>query len=329
MKAIGGYPELELRKGKHYHKDAIRLNTARNCLEYLLLARQYKKVYLPYYTCEAVLEPFDKSPLDVPEIGFYQIDINLDPTYLPDLKDGEAFLYTNYFGLKQDTVERLVKAYGSQLIVDNSQAFFDMPYQGVDTFYSARKFFGVPDGAYLYTEKGLSDYYGVEIELDHSHQRMMALMKRIDLSAEDGYSDFQKTEESLSLQPIRYMSPLTEMLLSSIDYDLVRSRRRENYMMLYRYLFTRQKFWLRLTEKAVPLCYPYLTDSSSLKQSLISGKIFVPTYWPNVIKCCDDASVEYLLAERLLPLPIDQRYGKEEMERIISKIKLYEQTNMS
>ena len=34
--AIGGYFELELRNGAYYHKDAIRLNTARNCFEYIL-----------------------------------------------------------------------------------------------------------------------------------------------------------------------------------------------------------------------------------------------------------------------------------------------------
>ena len=39
---IGVYFELELRKGEHYHKDAIRLNTACNCFEYILLDRHYK-----------------------------------------------------------------------------------------------------------------------------------------------------------------------------------------------------------------------------------------------------------------------------------------------
>jgi hypothetical protein len=34
MQPIGGYFELELRKGKEYHTDAIRLNTGRNALEY-------------------------------------------------------------------------------------------------------------------------------------------------------------------------------------------------------------------------------------------------------------------------------------------------------
>ena len=58
--AIGGYFELELSKGEHYHKGALRLNTARNCLEYIMLARKYAKIYIPYYTCEVMLQPFHK-----------------------------------------------------------------------------------------------------------------------------------------------------------------------------------------------------------------------------------------------------------------------------
>ena len=51
MEAIGGYFELELRKGKHYHENALRLNSARNAFEYILRVRNYKKIYIPYYTC--------------------------------------------------------------------------------------------------------------------------------------------------------------------------------------------------------------------------------------------------------------------------------------
>lgn len=43
MKEIGGYFELELHKGGHYHPDALHLNTGRNCFEYILRAKGYKK----------------------------------------------------------------------------------------------------------------------------------------------------------------------------------------------------------------------------------------------------------------------------------------------
>lgn len=319
MKAIGGYPELELRKGEHYHKDALKLNTARNCLEYILLARKYSKVYVPYYTCEAVLEPFEKSPFPI-SYEQYHIDKDLEPIELPELKENEAFLYTNYFGLKQDCVERLSTHYGVKLIVDNSQAFFDMPVKGIDTFYSARKFFGVPDGAYLYTDTKLKDHYTGELETDISYDRMSALTKRIDLGAEAGYEDFQDVENSLSRQPIKHMSKLTDALLRSIDYNNIREIRRKNFKNLYWSLFQKNKLWLKLREEAVPLCYPILTKISEVRSELIKNKIFVPKYWPNVLNWCKPNSIEYLLAQEILPLPIDQRYSEEDMEKIISII---------
>ena len=98
---IGGYFELELRQGGHYHKDALRLNTARNSFEYVLRARHCRKVYVPHYTCEVLLEPINKLGIDV---LFYAVNEALEPVKLPVLEEGEAFLYTNYFGLKQHCV---------------------------------------------------------------------------------------------------------------------------------------------------------------------------------------------------------------------------------
>ena len=143
MKEIGGYFELELHKGGHYHPDALYLNTGRNCFEYILRAKGYKKVYIPYYTCEVMLEPLRKCGV---KWEFYHINEDFEPLISYSLATDEAFLYTNYWGLKQACVKRLAERYGKQLIVDNAQAFFASPIEGVDTFYSARKFFGVPMG---------------------------------------------------------------------------------------------------------------------------------------------------------------------------------------
>ena len=218
MEPIGGYFELELRKGEHYHKNAIRLNTARNCFEYVLRARHYRKVYFPYYTCEVMLEPIKKLGID---FEFYPINASLEPVELPVLKEEEAFVYTNYFGLKQDCVRHLASVYGNRLIVDNAQAFYATPIQGIDTFYSARKFFGVPDGAYLYTEARLEQ----DLEQDISFNRMSHLLKRIDLGAESGFLDFRIIDNSLCGQGVKTMSRLTEAVLCGIDYESAKRSR--------------------------------------------------------------------------------------------------------
>lgn len=314
MEAIGGYFELELRGGQHYHNNAVKLNTDRNAFEYVLRARKYKKVYIPYYTCEVMLEPLLKLNINY---EFYHINEELEPINLPILKANEGFLYTNYFGLKQDCVIKLAKYYGSSLIVDNAQAFFDIPIANINTIYSARKFFGVPDGAYLYTDYKLD----IELEQDKSYMRMQHLLQRIDEGAESAYTYFKQNDDSLNDQPIKLMSKLTEKLLLNIDYQYAKKVRSENFQKLHGILSSSNRLKLNLQEDFTPMVYPYLTNETTLRKRLIDNKIFVAKYWPNVLQWCTEYSLEYNLAENLIPIPIDQRYNKKDMNRILSILK--------
>ena len=313
MQPIGGYYSLELPRFEEFHKNAIRLNTGRNCLEYILRTREYKKVYLPYYTCEVVLEPFKKLGISY---EFYYIDLNFEIRDNLTLKADEALLYVNYYGLKQRYVELLAEKLGNRLIVDNTQAFYAKPLPGIDTFYTCRKFFGVPDGAYLYTEKKLEEKF----EQDLSFDRMTSLTKRIDLGAEAGYGDFRETTKALAGQPIKRMSKLTHRMMQGIDYDLIAQRRRANYQQLHSALGKCNTLCLPLEEETVPMVYPYLAPFKSFRERLIENKVFVARYWPNVLEWTTEKDIEYLLAYQMQPLPIDQRYGEEDMNRIITLI---------
>ena len=313
MEAIGGYFSLELPQREEYHKDAIRLNTGRNCLEYILRVRGYKKVYVPYYTCEAVMEPINKLGV---LYEFYHIDIHFEIRDRFTLKEGEALLYTHYFGLKQRYVEQLAETIGSRLIVDNTQAFYANPLSGIDTFYTCRKFFGVPDGAYLYCDKELDE----EIEQDYSFDRVAHLVKRIDLSAEEGFKDFRRVDDGLDNQPIRKMSKLTQRMMQGIDYGAAAQKRRENYQMLHETLGKENNIDLPLEGDAVPMVYPYLVPVKGLREKLIENKIFVARYWPNVLDWTTKEDIDYLLAIQMQPLPIDQRYSANEMNHIIEII---------
>lgn len=312
-RAIGGYFELELRRGRHYHEGAMRLNTARNCFEYVLLARKYRKVYIPYYTCEVMLQPLHRHGV---EYEFYHINERLEPVTLPALSAGEAFLYTNYFGLKQRYVKYLSEIYGSKLIVDNAQAFYAPRIEGIDTFYSPRKFFGVPDGGYLYTDCECE----LELQQDKSVARMKHLMQRIEDGPEQGYSTFHSDEEMLDNLPVMRMSELTERLLENIDYEMVKERRRDNFSFLQTNLSGMMTF--ELASDDVPLIYPYYTERrDSVYESLILQRIYVPTYWSNVKNWCDDTSVEGSLMSHMIFLPVDQRYDESDMERMVKIIR--------
>lgn len=317
MKPIGGYFELELKKGEEYHSNAIKLNTGRAAFEYILRAKKYYKAYLPYFTCDVMQEPIQKLNL---EVEFYHIDKNFFPKFNFDkVKPNQVFVYTNYFGICNHQVSEIAKK-NVNIIIDNAQAFFSQPQAGVDTFYSARKFFGVPDGAYLYTNVKLDDNF----EREKVVHKFDHLIKRIEESAESGYNFFKQNNASFINQPIKKISRLSQHLLSSLEYDYIIQMRNRNFKELHQDLGTCNQLNLTMETLNGPLAYPYLTRKDGLKEYLTSKNIYVPTYWPNVESQAKPGCYELELTKNLGALPIDQRYGKKEMARIINEIKGYE-----
>jgi hypothetical protein len=313
MKSIGGYFELEMQVKECFHKEAIALNTGRNALEYLLLANRYTRIYLPYYSCEALLEPIRKCNISY---TFYPINMNLEPEFdHSQVKDSEAFLYINYFGLK-DPYLRTLTTLNANVIVDNVQSFYSLPIPRVDTFYSARKFFGVPDGAYLYSNKGMTQSF----ETGTSASRIEHLLTRIEASPEEGYPSFQQNENRLMNLPVQWMSNLTKQLLASIDYEAAASARKANFMHLHQHLSRQNKLPIEWDQQQVPMTYPFLTTSEALKKFLQSHRVYCPTYWPGVAAHKRPSSIEETLLTNLVCLPIDQRYSLDDMNTIIHLI---------
>jgi hypothetical protein len=189
---------------------------------------------------------------------------------------------------------------------------------GIDTFYSCRKFFGVPDGAYLQLHNGQK----LHLEEDFSYQRCSHLLKRIDLDAEAGYTDFIQNNQVLENNPIRTMSSLTQRLLSNINYELCKQKRNDNFSYLHQHLkeYNCLKFEYP-TEVEAPMVYPLLVNVPTLKKSLIEKKIFVATYWPKVLGMVDRNMFEYFLTQTLVPLPVDQRYSPCDLEIVKDYVK--------
>lgn len=312
MGAIGGYFELaDYEEGRGFpHEDGILLNTGRNALEYILRCiGEVKRVYLPYYTCEVVLEPLKK--LHIP-YSFYHINANFELVEDLQPKDGEYIIANNYFGIKDAYIQKLAEKYRTQLIVDCAQAFFAKPIPGIKTFYSTRKFVGVADGGVAY---GVDGKYSLLYDEDDSTLHNSHLRIRKEQGAEAGFKEYQLNETKLDNQPIRLMCRNTRDILWHIDYDKVVAKRRANYTYLHDAL--KEKNLLQLPDMesfACPMVYPFVTKTNrDLRAELIANKVFVAKYWPNVLEWCKKDDIEYLFASQMQPLPIDQRYGEEDM----------------
>lgn len=306
VKTIGGYMGLQLPEGKPYYPNLIKLNTARNSLEYILVTRGYTTIYLPYFTCEVLLEPIRRLKLDY---HFYKIDSDMDPIIDFEVDDQSCMLYTNYFGVKTATVRQLSETQ-KNLIIDNAQAFYAQPIPGIDTFYSCRKFFGVPDGAYLYT----TSQERLPLQRDTSVNRVSHLIKAVDLNIEAGYADYVQNNDVLIDNDIREMSQFTQKVLEGIDYDHCATMRKQNFWFLHEQLGHVNAFKMPFDSDDTPMVYPLLVQQSDLKAKLIARKIFIPTYWPNVYQWTLPDSLEYQLTQNIVSLPIDQRYSVDDMK---------------
>ena len=310
MKEIGGYIELEYSHGKEYYEDAIALNCGRNALAYLIEAYDIKKIYLPYFLCSSVKDTCIKNNV---EISFYHIDENFRPIIPSDFSLSSWFYLVNYYGQLQKSEIIQLKGTVENLILDNAQDFFTNPINGIPTIYTCRKYFGVPDGAYLFSEKKIDRV----LELDESYSRMLFLLGRFERTANEFYSLYNAHNKLFSTEHVKNMSKLTHNLLRSIDYDVVKNKRACNFSFLYTKFSNSNKLNLRNVEGA--FAYPLLLEEGSMiRKTLQEKKIYIPTLWPDVFENCSENMIEYQMAKNVLPIPVDQRYSIDDM-KIISE----------
>lgn len=312
MKEIGGYFELgPLRQTGEYYPEAIALNTARNALVYLIRARGIQKLYLPRFLCDSVSGVCNREGIPFEE---YAIGEDWLPKDLPPMEDGSWLYIVNYYDQLSDEQILIIKKQYPNLILDHVQAFFHRPPEGIDTIYSCRKFFGVPDGAYLVTDAVLNEL----LETDVSMDRMRHLLGRLEgKSASNYYADFKQNDASFKELELRSMSKLTHTLLSAIDYETTIQQRERNYAILADCLSDKNPLKIKMPHG--PYAYPFYCDhGTEAKKKLAQNKIFVPTLWPNAL--CFDNSLEKEYTVNILPLPCDQRYGAQDMKRVAEEV---------
>lgn len=312
MSAVGGFFELEVGKhGAPLHQAAAMLTSGRACLGEIVRRLRPRRMLVPFYTCDAVLEPL---ALEGVAVDYYGLSPTLEPCLPREPAADDCLLFINYFGLKSATAARLAAAYAARAVVDDTHAFFADGYPTSWSFNSARKFFGVPDGAYLFGPDPVTDTFEPNRDVDAAH-----LFNRLLGNTDEAFRQYQAAERKITSEP-RGMSLVTERLLHSVDYDSVARTRRRNYGLLHACFGADNllRDITTLTDDAVPFCYPLLLDRPVRHEGLWEQSLFVPRFWPEVGARAggDPFAYDRDLAARLLPLPIDHRYDGRDMDRL-------------
>ncbi len=221
-----------------FFDNKILLNSARNCLKYILRAYKIPKIHLPYYICPVVRQAIREENV---KMEFYHIDKFFMPK--KNFAEDEYILYPNYFGLCDEQSEILSKK-NKNLILDNAHAFF-AHQKGLASFSSPRKFFNVNDGGILEINTKISENFAQDEDRT--------------LEIKD-FESFCKNEFSIDDNPIKFMSEKTKNSLKNINFDEKISKNRKIFSKIDQKLKKTNILNLHLLKNSTPMCYPFLTE---------------------------------------------------------------------
>lgn len=312
MKEIGSFLPLDLRSTGEYHKDEsgiAGLNSARAGIYHACRLYNCQSIHLPYYLCPTVKEFLRNHSINV---KYYNINSSLEPVDLQQ-EDGYAVLIVNYFGIFSENKIRMLSDQFIRVIIDNSAAFYSKPIETAINVYSPRKFFGVPDGCYVIgenAEKHLDQY-----EQDYSSGTSSFLLSRLEYSLKETYKERMINEKRIDESDILRMSKLTKKLLGNIDYTKIKNKRRRNFNFAHE-LFKKINIIdpsLFIDEECNPLVYPLVIEEVAMHEKLKTNKIYTGRWWTHVLSEVEEDTYEAWLSKYMIPVPVDQRYGKNDL----------------
>lgn len=321
MLEIGSFLELQLPKGHEFYnkeKNIARLNTGRMAIWHAFRITRCKRIWIPIYQCDSIRETFLKKGV---EVCFYHQDKDFNPLDIVETEN-DAVLIVNYYGIMSNQrMAELAKPY-KNVIVDCAQAFFCEPIKGSLTVYSCRKFVGVPDGAYVIGKD--AHLFMDEYPQCYSSDTALFLLNRIEYGCEGkGYDARKINEHRIDAEDCMKMSKLTRVLMDAENYEYNRQKRIENFVYVHKYL--KEINMLNPTrymdKDTVPMVYPLVVEDDELIQRLFDAKHFQGHWWSYI---CDEqpkSTFEYWISRYVIPITIDQRYGKDELDYLINVIK--------
>jgi len=293
-------------------------------------------ILMPEYICDSVLKCFSPE-----KIVFYKLKDNLQidaNDLFAKINSSTAAVYLmHYFGTLQPmNVLALLCAekeiYGFKIIEDTTHSIFSQKQTVGDyCVASLRKWFALPNAGVLYSDHDLHlhpDEIRRSVDNDKTYAMMLkTLCLKGVLDCNSVYRKiFNECEARFGTEDeISIISDYSEFLLHCNDVDDSVTKRKFNLNYLKDKLGTiGMKLLCEFTEKDCPFTLPVVVpDRDSFHKYLADNKIYCAIHWPFDGLAANKRPLALTLANTVISLPIDQRYGEEEMAYLFNVIAAY------
>ena len=328
------------------------LASGRDALHWIILSlglQRGSRVLLPSYLCEEVVAPFLAHGMDV---DFYRVtrDLQVDRADLGRrlISETRLVLYIHYFGFPTEFPGKPVASMAPSAVVieDSSHSFlsrFDAAQGHGDIWFASyRKLLPLPDGAVVcWSGKSVQTFHPFRAHNSLGHvaavgyRSVGAMLKslwllRPGLFPKRVFRQFffwsrRRLEHYSKPAP---MSMVSKRLLKRMDIEGIVSARRRNFSHLLSALDGSEEvrpLYSSLPEGVCPLGFPLLAeDRPRLLQHLIESKVYPPVHWelPGLVPRSEFPD-SWHVSDRILTLPVDQRYDEEDMARIAGLVRSF------
>ena len=268
---------------------------------------------LPSYCCDSMIIPFRDAGIDV---SFYKVEWDGELKVRID-GSSDILLWCNYFGFRNE-----IPPFDCVLIEDITHSLLSKSPSHPQSNYlvaSLRKWEPINCGGYCslkVDQKAPPDDF---IRLKSAAMELKTeYLKDLDKEKKEKYLHMFADSNRWLSEHYSGLSidSFSRDYLDSVDIETQRRRRCENAEVLYEGLSRKVQFMFPIEDMDCPLFIPILLPNrDEVRAHLTKNRIYCPVHWPKPDGCKSN------IYDQELSLICDQRYGIEDMKRIVSVIK--------
>ena len=299
--------------GLNYPRQGTLVFSGRTAIEAVL--KQLSDVHtalLPSYCCDSMIAPFRDAGI---EINFYKVvwddglKVEIDGT-------AEILMWCNYFGFKNEMPD-----FDGKIIEDITHSFLSSVSSHARSDYlvsSLRKWEPVNCGGYCSVVTNGEE--PPEEFIDLKTEAMELKTEYLEKPQAEKKERFLKMfSESNHWLAENYSGSIIDSFsrdyFERVDVEGQRKIRRDNARVLYEGLKNKVQFMFPIEDMDCPLFVPIiLPNRNEVRTHLTKNEIYCPVHWPK------PEGAESNIYDQELSLICDQRYGIEDMKRIVSVI---------
>lgn len=284
----------------------------------------WKKVYVPSYYCQDVIENLPELGIEVITFNFNPQKTLLDIDFFEDDKSS-VFINVNYFGIVMPNIG----LFKSMTIVDDlTHDLLSIKESSSDyVFASLRKQLPIPLGGVLYSPKKYKLPTGIECVKGGEtaeYKTLGMFLKREYLENRFHNKDlfrnhYEKAEKQLtSLYKDFALPVLVKNILDGLAFERIIKKKESNIKLCSKQLKDFNDFLVSSNEKALGILLLFNSSSERdfVRNKLIEVNVYPAILWPN-----QKTELDINYQNRFLFLHVDFRYSEEDIIYITTELK--------